>query len=303
MRMGIMIGATTGARETVGELVELVQRAESDGFDTAWQANILAVDALTTLSIAAVQTSRIELGTAVVPVQPRHPTVMAQQALTANAAAKGRFALGIGLSHKMFIEDIMGLSYAKPAATMAEYLEVLNGLLSGEGVSHAGERYRINAAVNVPGATPPPVIVAAMGPKMLEIAGRHAAGTTLWVTGVKTIADHIVPVISRAAKDAGRSAPRIVAGLPIALSNDVDKAKAVVADQLAIYGQLPSYRAMLDREGAAGPADVALLGDEATLREKLRGLKEAGVTDFNAAIVDYEEGAFERTWQFLKDEL
>jgi alkanesulfonate monooxygenase SsuD/methylene tetrahydromethanopterin reductase-like flavin-dependent oxidoreductase (luciferase family) len=170
----------------------------------------------------------------------------------------------------------------------------------GETASFQGDEYRVNGIrMDVPGATDMPVAVAALGPVMLKLAGTLADGTITWMVGAKTMENHIVASLTRAAAEAGRPAPRVVGGFPIALTTKVDEAKAKINEQLAIYGQLPSYRAMLDREGAQGPADIAILGDENALRGEIQRLESAGVTDFNAAIVDVEEGARSRTMEFL----
>lgn len=297
MKIGLMVGATGGS--SIDELVETSQAAESAGFATLWMANIFGLDAIGALGIVGRETSAIELGTAVVPTYPRHPTAIAQQALTSQAASRGRFTLGIGLSHKLVIEDMLGMSYDKPAKHMREYLEVLGPLLRGEQVQYQGEQYRVAAQIDVPGAEAPGLLVAALGPVMLGLAGRLSDGTITWMCGARTLADHIGPRIRSAAADAGRPEPRVVAGLPIVLTNDPDGARTKIADALQIYGQLPSYRAMLDREGAAGPADVAIVGDEAALRSGIDELRDAGVTDFDAAVMPIEEDAIPRTTEFL----
>jgi F420-dependent oxidoreductase-like protein len=196
---------------------------------------------------------------------------------------------------------MLGLSYDKPARHMREYLSVLMPLLRGEQLRYAGEVYQVDCKVSVPGADAVPTVVAALGPMMLKIAGQLADGTTTWMTGPKTLEEHIIPSISAAAKAVGRNAPMIVAGIPIALCKDVAAARARLDKELEIYGILPSYRAMLDREGAAGPGDVAILGDETALRQQILALRDMGVTDFNAAIVGVEDGARERTLDFLTD--
>jgi F420-dependent oxidoreductase-like protein len=283
----------------VAQAVEL----ESAGFASLWSANIFGLDAITTMAIIGRETERIELGTAVVPSYPRHPSAIAQQALTAGAASKGRFALGIGLSHKLVIEDMLGFSYDKPARHMMEYLEVLCPLLRGEAVSHQGSEYRVNLGLQVPGAQPVPLLVAALGPVMLKLTGRMADGTITWMTGPKTLEDHIIPTMGKAAADAGRPTPRTVAGFPIVITNDAAAARETIGKLLTMYGQLPSYRAMLDREGVDGPADVALAGDEAEVGAALDRLRDIGLSDFNAAIMPVEEGAGERTLEFLKSRL
>jgi F420-dependent oxidoreductase-like protein len=211
--------------------------------------------------------------------------------------------MGIGLSHKLVIEDMLGLSYARPAAHMNEYLQVLAPLLRGEPVSFAGEEYRVNAALDLPGATPVPLIVAALGPRMLELTGRMADGTVTWVTGPKTLEDHIIPVINAAAADAGRAAPRIVCGLPVAVTSDVAGAREKIGKALTMYSQLPSYRAMLDREGVKGAEDVAVIGNEAEVRAQIQRFRDMGVTDFNAAITPTGDGVFEDTFALLQSEL
>jgi F420-dependent oxidoreductase-like protein len=266
-------------------------------------ANIFGLDAIGSLAIVGRETERIELGTAVVPTYPRHPVALAQQVLTTQAAAKGRFTLGIGLSHQVVIETIMGLSYAKPARHMREYLSVLNPLLKGEASSFQGEEYRVNASLDVPGASPVPVLIAALGPQMLKIAGRMTDGTILWMTGPKTIEGHIGPGLRGAAEKAGRPEPRIVAGLPVVATDDPDTVRERVGKSLTLYGTLPSYRAMLDREGVEGAADIALVGNEKVLDAEFDRLRDIGVTDFNAAIMPLEEGADARTLDWLQSRL
>jgi len=309
--MGIMTGArpagddvtAIGRSTTIDDIVALTRRAERAGYDNVWMANVFALDAIMTMGIAGRESSSIEVGTAVTPTYPRHPSAIAQQAVTAAAASRNRFVLGIGLAHKIMIEDALGLSYAQPARHMKEYLEVLAPLLRGETVHYDGEQYRVHGlSVGAAGADAVPVIVAALGARMLELAGRHAAGTITWMAGPRTLAEHIVPSITRAAAAAGRAAPRVVAGFPIVLTREPDAARARIGQALALYGQLPSYRAMLDREGAAGPADLALVGDEGALRAGLARIRDAGATDFNAAIAEVEPGAFDRTFEFLASE-
>ncbi len=249
------------------------------------------------------ETSRIELGTAVVPTYPRHPVAIAQQSLTTQAASRGRFHLGIGLSNKIVIEDMLGFSYAKPAYHMREYLQVLTPLLRGEPAKHEGEHYRVNAGLQVPGASPVPLLIAALGDRMLQLAGEYTDGTILWMTGPSTIEDHIRPKMTAAAQEAGRPAPRIVAGFPIALTNDADSARTYIGENLAMYGTLPSYRAMLDKEGAEGPADIAIVGDEAAIDAELDRLRDVGVTDFDAAIVPVDDETDARTLDYLQSKL
>ncbi len=224
----------------------------------------------------------------------------AQQALTAGAACKGRFTLGIGLSHPPVIEHMLGLSYARRARHMREYMEVLGPLLRGEPAKFEGDEYRVDFALEVPDAPGVPVLIAALGERMLEIAGRQAAGTILWMTGPRTIERHIAPKLRAAARAAGRAEPRIVAGMHIVLTSDAEAANQQVGSRLAMYGTMPSYRAMLDIEGAEGPADLSLVGDEKVLDAGLERLRELGVSDFEASIVAREPEAEERTLRYLE---
>ncbi len=303
MKIGIGSLVVGRPEARLDDLVAEVKAAEADGFAFFSLPNIFGFDAISVLTVAGRETSRIELATGVTPTPPRHPFAIAQQALTAQAACNGRFVLGIGLSHKIVIENMLGLSYAQPAKQMREYLEVLMPLVQGRPAAFSGDLYRVNGALQVQGGTPVPVLVAALGPKMLELTGRLADGTATWMTGAKTLAEHTVPTIRRAAQDAGRPAPRIVAALPVAITNDPAAARKVANEAFAIYGQLPSYRAMLDREGAANPGDVALAGDEATVRAGLERLRDAGVTHFAASLFPGDAGCIERTRAFLKAEI
>jgi len=295
--------AEAAAGPDLDGLVQQVRELETQGFASAWMPNIFGLDAIGALAIAGRETERIELGTAVVPTYPRHPFAIGQQALTAQAACRGRFVLGIGLSHKIVIEDMLGMSYDKPARHMKEYIQVLGPLLEGKPAAHQGDLYRVNAGLQFPGVARVPLLVAALGPAMLRLAGTLADGTITWMTGPKTLESHIVPGIREAAKDAGRPEPRIVAGLPIAITNDPDGARQLASKVFQIYGSLPSYRAMLDREGVEGPADVAIVGDTKTVEAALERLEQVGVTELSAVVFPADEGAVKRTTEFLASRL
>jgi F420-dependent oxidoreductase-like protein len=279
MKIGLMLG-----EGDVGSQVEQVVAAERDGFDSVWFGQVFGLDAMTAIAIAGTRTSRIEMGTSVVPTYPRHPFVMAQQAMTVQSAAGGRFVLGIGLSHQPVIEGMWGLSYKHPARHMREYLSVLLPLVREGRVSFSGDLYRTNGAIRIRDMQPLPVMIAALAPMMLKIAGGMTDGTITWMTGAKTIETHVVPSINAAAKEAGRPAPRIAVGLPICVTEDVAGAREVAAKAFQVYGQLPNYRRMLDKEGAPGPADVAIAGNEAQVEQQLRAVASAGATDFFAPI-------------------
>jgi 5,10-methylenetetrahydromethanopterin reductase len=301
MKIGIGIGDIAGASADLDGLVAQARRAEAEGLASGWLANIFGMDAVLAAAICARETVRIELGTAVVPTYPRHPVAMAQLALSAQAAARGRFTLGIGLSHQVVIESMLGLSFARPYSHMKEYLAVLAPLVRTGNAVHQGSEFRVGASLSVPGAAPCQILVAALAPKMLALAGAEADGTITWMTGPRTIREHTVPRIRDGAARAGRPAPRVVVSLPIAVTGNVAAARASAAEQFAIYGGLPSYRAMLDREGAAGPGDVAIAGDADAVAEQLLRLEEAGATDFLAVpfAVAGDADAVERTRALL----
>jgi F420-dependent oxidoreductase-like protein len=297
MRIGLNFGGT--GRGVADVLARIVQ-AEADGFKAAW-ASSAGFDPLMLLALAGQATQSIELGTAVVPTFPRHPVTLAQQALTVQAASNNRFALGIGLSHRVSIEDRLGLDYSRPILHMREYLTVLRGALTGAPVRFTGQLYKVNTQVNIPNVSAPPVIVAALGEQMLKLAGRLADGTITWMGGPKYLETVAIPTINAAAKAAGRPAPRIVAGFPIAVTNQKDMANAVVAQTFASYANLPSYRAILEIEGAADVTLAAIVGNETEIEAQLRRLAEIGVTDFNAALfsVKQDPGTAGRTHGFL----
>src|SRR4051794_39900639 len=277
------IGMGVGGR-TVDDVVAGAERSLAEGFDSTWIANIFGLDAIMAAAIAGRAVPGVHIGTAVTPTFPRHPHAMAQQAMTAWDATGGRFTLGIGLSHQVVIETMFGLSFDKPAVHMREYLSVLLPLLRDGSASFDGDEYRVHAPLERAGvAGSPPVLLAALAPVMLRLAGEVADGTILWMTGPKTVETHVAPRVNKAAADAGKPAPQIVAALPIAVTNDVDGARQTAATAFEIYGGLPSYRAMLDREGAEGPADVAIVGDEDTVAAGVREMADAGVTEFNAS--------------------
>jgi F420-dependent oxidoreductase-like protein len=292
VRIGIFAGDTVAGEGGIDGVVARAKGVEEQGFDSFWLPQIFSDDALTALAVVGREVPRIELGTSVVPTYPRHPMMLAAQALTTNAISGGRLALGIGLSHQIVIENMFGYSFEKPLRHMREYLSILMPLIRGEGASFDGETLKAHGALSIAGAAPFPVLLAALGPKMLELAGTVADGTVTWMTGPATLGDHTVPTITAAAAAAGEAAPRVVAALPVCVTDDPDDARERAATVFEVYGSLPSYRAMLDREGASGPADVALVGDEATVRSGIEAMAEAGATDF--AAVEFARSEQER---------
>jgi F420-dependent oxidoreductase-like protein len=295
MRIGILAG-TTGA-ETVDVYAAEARAAAEAGLHHWWVPQILGLDALAVIGVVAREVPDIGVGTGVVPSWPRHPVVMAQSALTASALSGGRFILGLGLSHQLVIEGMFGIPWDRPVRHLREYLDVLLPLLTERRVSFQGEVYRVQLQLNVEAPTPP-VLIAALGPKMLDLAGARTDGTITWMTGPRTLAEHTVPRLRTAAQAAGRSEPRVVAGFPVCVTDDPDAARDRAAKVFTIYGQLPSYRAMLDREGVSGPEGIAVVGNEKEVGGQLAVVEEAGATDLVATPFGRPEER-ERTFALL----
>lgn len=280
MKIGISSSTANG---TINDIISEAAQVEVDGFASYWISNIFSHDALTALALIGQKVPRIELGTSVVPTYPRHPMMLAQQSHTVNAVIDGRLCLGIGLSHKVVIEGMMGMSYDKPVRHLREYLSVLGSLSNTQKVSFAGEVYTTHAELAIAGAKPFGIVVAALGAQMLRVTAALADGTITWCTGPKTLASLTVPTIRAAAEELGRPAPRVIAALPVCVTKDVVAARERAAKVLAVYGQLPSYRSMLDHEGVAGPADIAIFGTASEVVDRISALREIGVTDFSGA--------------------
>lgn len=302
MAKPLRIGNLIDVSKPFSGVVEELRGLADAGFDHAFAVQIFGPDALTLLAAAGAQVPDISLGTGVVPVYPRHPMMLAQQALTVQAATGNRLLLGIGLSHQIVVESMWGLSYEKPAAYMKDYLSVLMPLMRGETLNFSGERITTNAysALEIGGVEPPPTLVAALGPTMLKLAGQLADGTITWMTGLNTIEGHVAPTITAAAAEAGRPAPRVVVSLPISVTSDIEGTKEKVNKAFSIYPSLPAYRAMLDREGADVAADIALLGDESAVVASLERLAAVGATDCVASIVGTAEER-QRTFDLLSE--
>jgi F420-dependent oxidoreductase-like protein len=294
-----MIG---GDGSSIDEAVSKFVRAEQDGFASAWTPNIFGADALTMLLLAGLHTSRIELGTAVVPTYPRHPHALAQQAATVNAAGGHRLALGLGRSHQLVIEGMFGIPYNKPITHMREYLTIVRALITEGACSFNGETYKVNASLNVPGGKPFPILIGALMPKMLELCGELCDGTLTWMSGPKHLSTNVVPILQRASKAAKREMPRVIVSLPVCVTDDAAAAKEQAQKLFGHYGFLPVYRACLDAEGAAGPVDVALIGSEKEVQSGLERVRDAGATDFYAAIFPDPSGAasMARSYELLK---
>lgn len=286
MQVTLMSCLGDGAGNSVVDAyIEELTGARDEGFRRLWTTQLMwEPDLLTVLAAALREVDGVEVGTAVLPIQVQHPTQLAQRALVVNQIARGRLKLGLGVNHPGITEEMWGIPFEKPVRLMREYLDGLLPLLAGQPAKAVGEMVTARASLQIPGVPAPEVYLAALGPQMLKLAGRRSAGTVTWMTGPKTLVEHIGPTLREAAVAAGRpkEAVRVVAVLPVCVTDDVDSARAQAAEEFAFYGQLPSYRAMLDREGFTGPEDTALIGDEAAILDRVIELRSGGIDELAA---------------------
>ena len=294
VRIGVMIGPERGRYRTkVERLLADGQWAEEAGLSSAWIPQIPDdFDALTAAGMVGSRTARIEVGTAVVPVQPRHPIALAQQALSVQAVCGGRLSLGLGVSHHWIIDEMLGLRYERPAAVMRAYLDVLDPALRGPGpIDVENDLFRVHNPLDITDLAPTPVLIAALGPVMLRLAGERTDGTLLWMADERAIGSHVAPIITRAAQGAGRPAPRIVAGIPVCLCLDDEIDAAVIRTNriLAEAEVSPNYQRLLERGDARTVGDILAAGSESTIEKRLGAFADAGVTDVSARVVPIGE--------------
>lgn len=295
MRVGVMSGPERGgAGHKAARMAEDARWAEEAGFDTVWVPQVPTdFDALTAISLMGQATSRIELGSAVVPVHAQHPISLARQAISAHAVTGGRLALGVGASHHWIVRDILGLPYERPAAYTRAFLEVLNAGLSGaSSVDVDNDFFHVHNPLTLASDTPIPVLLAALGPVMLRIAGELTDGTVLWMADERTVAEHVVPIITKSAENAGRSAPRVVAGIPVCLCarSEVDAARERANRILGEAEVSPNYQRLLERGDARDVGDLCAAGDEEAIAARFRSFAEAGVTDLSVRLLPIGTG-------------
>jgi F420-dependent oxidoreductase-like protein len=302
MRIGLI-----GAGITVDRIVRQAQRAEADGFTSVWYTNVGAGDPMIAMAFAGRATTTIELGTAVQQTYACHPVLQAARATSLAAAIgmPGRFTLGVGPSHQPFIEDLLGLSYDSPGRHTEEYVQVLAPLLRGERVRFVGEEFRVSAGpFPVPDGVEIPLLVGALGSRLLRVAGQHATGTISWMANAVAIEKHVWPRIRKAAADAGRPEPRVVAGLPVAVHDDISEARAAAAQMFGAYGALTNYQRIFAHGGIDGPGGAAIVGDEASVAAQIMSMFEAGATDVWAVafpVGDDRSASRARTRALLKN--
>jgi len=283
----------------VDDYIDQLRRARDDGFSMVWSPQLWREpDLLTLLALALHEVDGITVGTGVIPIQCRHPAVLAQQALTVSSISGGRLKLGLGMTHPMISEGMYGIPWDRHTRRLNEFLDGLLPLLHGEEAAATGEITTTRLALDIPGATPPAVYMAALGPQMLEITARRMAGTITWMTGPRTLADHIIPTLERCSQQAGRRA-EVIAAFPICVTDEPDEARILAAQLFELYGAQPSYRAMLDREGLAGAGDAAIIGDEESVAEQLAAIAELGVEELCGSVFARTADDDARTRKFL----
>lgn len=304
MRIGL-----TGGASTVDKLVAQAKQAEADGFFALWYASVVTGDPLVAMAIAGRETSAIELGTAVLQTYPIHPLLQANRiASVTDAMGRPGFTVGIGPSHEPLIRGVYGLSYDHPGRSTEEYVRILAALLRGETVDVEGEDWSTHSSGRMtPLRHPVPVLLSALGPRLLRVAGETADGTILWMAPPRAIETHVAPKVHAAAAAAGRPAPRIVAGLPVAVHDDEAEARSAAAASSSAYAGMASYQRILDVGGARSPAEAAIVGDEKTVTAQLQALLDAGATDIWAAVFpvgsdrDERNASTRRTHDLLRE--
>src|SRR6476619_950969 len=300
MRVGLMVGSDKerSRADRLNGLLADGKAAEDDGFASFWIPQVPGyLDAMTAVALLGHVTDRIEIGTAVVPLQTRHPLILAQQALTTQVACAGRFALGVGPSHHWIISDQLGLPYDRPAHLVRDYLEVLNAAFTPGSVDVENDSFRVHSPMDVSDPGAPPILLAALGPTMLRIAGEHASGTILWMADERAVEDHVVPRITDAANSAGRPAPRVVAGVPVALcaTDEIEDARSYASEVLGHADFSPNYVRLLEHGDAEDVGDTMAAGDEAAIVGRLRRYRDAGVTDLAVRVVPLGDDAERRS--------
>ena len=303
MRIGINGSSLIATGAPLGQMVDHVVEAEAHGFASYWLAQLGVPDTLTAVATMGVRTERIEIGTAVVPTWLRHPLMLASQALTVQEAIGNRLTLGIGLAHKEPIEATLGISFARPAKHMEEYLDVLIPAMTERNVDASGEIWsaHVTGFAGMPNAEPPTVMLAAMGPRMLALAGARTDGLILWLSGPRAIESTLEPAVAAAAAAAGRPAPRIMASVPVCVTSKSDEIRGLIATLLAGYNELPSYRGVMDIEGVEGPAGVSVIGTEDQVREGIAAFADAGATDFAAVEFTTDDTEKQATRALLRE--
>jgi F420-dependent oxidoreductase-like protein len=286
-----MITPRPDALNLVDDVIAQARRAYELGVRQIWLAQQFNHDAIALAGLIGAAVPGLGVGTSVVPINPRHPLIVASLAQTAQAASSGNFSLGLGLGAHEPERQAFGTSWPNTIHRLREHLTILHSIFDSATVDFHGTELSASPAwpVKVAGGTPVPVYVAAMGPKALRVTGELADGTLPYLAGPRTIGEFIAPVINKAAAEAGRPSPRIIAAVPVLVSDNVDAARTIAAEQLSLYETIPSYQKVVAREGVASVTDLAALGREQSVVSQLRRYLDAGATDVVISPLDRSE--------------
>ncbi|KZM73616.1 TIGR03564 family F420-dependent LLM class oxidoreductase [Nocardia terpenica] len=287
--------AVDGAVAIGRDIVEL-------GLSSLWFGQGYSHDTIALAAVVGREVPGLEVGTSAVPIQARHPLLIASLAQTAQAAAHGRFSLGLGLG-SAWISESYGADFVRPAARLREFLTALTSVLDTGSADFRGEMLTAVTPMSaaVAGATPRlPVLVAAMGPQALRVTGELADGTLPFLAGPRALADHIVTPLTRAAERAGRPRPRIVALVPGVVTSDIPAARRAAEEHTTFYDDIPSYARIIELSGVSRAADLVVLGDEDTIAARIQEYFDAGATDVVFTQTDLTTPEDQRrTWKLL----
>lgn len=288
MPTGIILFARPDAPNLVDDVIAQAKQAHQLGVAQVWLAQQQNYDAIALAALVGAAVPGLGVGTSVVPINPRHPLIVASLAQTAQAAAHGNFSLGLGLGAREIERQTFGAPWPNTVTRLREHLTILRSVFDTAGVDFHGSELSASPRwpVQVAGGTPIPVYVAAMGPKALQVTGELADGTLPYLAGPRTLEEFIVPTITQAAAEAGRPAPRVIAAVPTLLSEDLEGARTIAAQQLSFYETIPSYRNVIAREGIASVVDLAAIGTEGAIAHQLRRYRDAGATDIVISPLD-----------------
>ena len=281
------------ATNVVDDFIAQARRAQEVGVEQVWLSQRFDHDAIALAGILGAAVPGLKVGTFVVPINPRHPLIVSSLAQTAQAATHGNFTLGLGLGAHQLERDAFGTPFPNTIGRLREHLTVLRSIFDTGAVDFHGEELTAKPEwpVTVPGATTIPIYVAAMGPKALQVTGELADGTLPYLAGPRTIAEFIEPTIAKAAADARRPKPQIIAAVPVLVTDDLDAGRAVAAERLGFYESIPSYRKVLDREGVDHAGDLAAVGSAEAVAKHLRTYLDAGATDVVLSPIDRTDSA------------
>ncbi|MBX5488093.1 MAG: LLM class F420-dependent oxidoreductase [Mycolicibacterium hassiacum] len=304
MPTGVFLFPHASATNVVDDVIASARAAYDAGVRQVWLAQQLVPDAIGLAGLIGNAVPGLGVGTAVVPINPRHPLIIAAQAQTAQAAAHGNFSLGLGLGAHAVETEAFGYAWPNTVQRLREHLTVLRTIFETGEVDFHGEEISAvsNWPVRIAGGTPIPVYVAAMGPKALRITGELADGTMPFLAGPRTLREFIVPTITEAAERAGRPAPRIIAAVPTLVHDDLDAARVIATERLAFYQAIPSYQKVIAREGLDGPVtELAALGKPDAVTERVREYRDAGATDIILNPLRTEPGDLEALWEVARN--